>query len=87
MTFFQHGEQQQERLLSNNGGGNRHRGQFRVKLTSDDAIVEADDGELPWDRVIQVFGRFIHVNCQDIAVTHDGRRRGRPFQLSEKLYV
>ena len=55
MTFFQHGDQQLDCLLSNDGGGNRYRGQFRVKLTSDDAIVEADDGEILWDRVMQVF--------------------------------
>src|SRR5215472_18442171 len=33
---------------------------------------------------MQVFGCFVHPDCQDIAVTHNGRGRGWPFQDSTR---
>src|SRR5438105_111854 len=79
-AFFQYGEQQQESLLSNDGGWNRHGGQFRVKNTSDDAIIEADDRQVLGNRAMQVSGCLVDADSQHITVTHDGRSRVRPVQ-------
>ncbi len=75
MPPFQSSEQQQERLLSNGGGGNRHGGQFWVELASDDAIIEADDRQILWDCVVQVSGRLVHANRQDVTATHNSRKK------------
>ncbi len=75
MIFFQYGKQEQKSLLSYNGGWNGDGGQFRVKNTSNDTIIEANDREIVGNSAAQGSGGFVDADSQYIAVADDGRRR------------